>query len=70
MMNSKKMEKLMQAKQRLINEGLLFNEFSNGYLIVNGVSYWSTREKFYDYRNQFHGMGLDKFVEYVKEMKE
>lgn len=69
-MNNLNEYKLKIAKKALNEKNIYFVEFPNGQLQVDGVNYWSTKEKFYDPKTNYKDNGLNKFLNYIeKRMK-
>ena len=65
MLNEKNSEKLNKVKGILDQRGIIYDEYANGQLQVDGVNYWCTSQKWYDPKNGDKGVGINSFIKYI-----
>ncbi len=67
-MKDSKMIALETAKDTLESLGVFYRELPNGQIQVDGVNYWSTKEKWYNPRTSERGIGFNSFLKHLRQI--
>ena len=65
-MNPDTLIKIEKSKRFLEENNILYVEYANGQLQVDGINYWATSEKWFDAGDNVKGKGLNSFIKYLK----
>jgi len=65
MLNDKNVSKLDKVKDILDKRDIIYDEYANGQLQVDGVNFWCTSQKWYDPKNGEKGVGMNSFIKYI-----
>lgn len=68
-MKEETLNRVTSAKSYLKEMGIFFRELNNGQLQVDGINFWATTEKWYDPKDNEKGIGMNSFLNYLKDKK-
>lgn len=66
--NQNKIDRINYVKQSLDKHGIVYQERMNGHLVLDGMNFWATTEKWYDPFANIKGKGINSFLSHLNNL--
>lgn len=63
---SSKQDLIDNVKEYLNNRDVFFVEKANGHLVIEGVNYWATKDKWHSPKESLSGVGINSLLKHLQ----